>query len=120
MNPNEKAARRRDNAIAAGAVLAGGGVAAGGYGAIRAAKAIKPASTISKKEQSQSHVQVPDSEPDGSGGNQVQRTSEQTADQVGGQVQRPVKPCVRMPAGQERQPERLGASLRKPVGWAAR
>lgn len=44
MDPNEKnarAARRRDNAITAGALLAGGGVAAGGVGAIRGARAIK-------------------------------------------------------------------------------
>ncbi len=76
MNPNEKAARRRDNAIAAGAVLAGGGVAAGGYGAIRAAKSIKTGVDDFKK--TSSHVRDT--------ATQVADKLAKTADQVGGQV----------------------------------
>jgi outer membrane lipoprotein SlyB len=76
MNPNEKAARRRDNAIAAGAVLAGGGVAAGGYGAIRAAKSIKTG--VADLKQTTSHVRDTTS--------RVADKVSQTADQVGGQV----------------------------------
>lgn len=96
MNPNEKAARRRDNAIAAGAVLAGGGVAAGGYGAIRGAKAVK--SGVDDLKRTSSHLRDNVTQVAGKVnqtanrvGSQVQRTSEalrQTAGQVGGQVQK--------------------------------